>query len=138
MGDILGGRAALGGAPQSDADWHRLLERGLPYRVLRPLARWTALSDAELGGALGIPRSTLSRRKQAGRFSTGESDRIYRTARLLSLARLALGTPENTSAWLSEPNHALGGATPLSLMRTEAGARQIESVLGRFLFGGYS
>ena len=138
FGGILGGARALGRRPpRSDAGWHAIVEAGLPYRSFAALARACALSDAELGARIGIPKSTLARRRR-GRFTVDESDRIYRTARIVALAQTVLGDPKAIGAWMREPNEALAGAEPLSLLRTEAGARQVEALLGRFLFGGYS
>jgi putative toxin-antitoxin system antitoxin component (TIGR02293 family) len=136
---ILGGAKVLGrDVPRSDIGWHAAVERGLPYAALRSLARSVAFTDVELAGVIGIAKSTLNRRKHEGRFGVDESDRIYRTARVFALAHAALGDPENVGAWLREPNGALGGTAPLSLLRTEAGAREAEALVGRFLFGGYS
>jgi putative toxin-antitoxin system antitoxin component (TIGR02293 family) len=139
FGAMLGGSRVLGRRPpRSDSGWHDVVEKGLPYRSLSALARVSALTEVELGVYLGIPKSTLNRRKHSGRFSVDESDRIYRAARIFALAQAALGDAANVAAWMRGPNEALGRAVPIALLRTEAGARQVESVLGRFLFGGYS
>lgn len=139
FGSVLGGAKALGRRlPRSDSGWHEIVEAGLSYRSFAALAKTSALGDVELAAHIGIPKSTLARRRKSGRFSVDESDRIYRTARIFSLARAALGDPKSVAEWLREPSDALGGAAPLGLLRTDAGAREAEAVLGRFLFGGYS
>ena len=45
---------------------------------------------------------------------------------------------EKAVAWINRPNKALGGEVPLTLMDTDAGIRQIETILTRLEFGVYS
>ena len=40
--------------------------------------------------------------------------------------------------WLSSPQRALGGSTPLSLARTEVGAGLVEDLIGRLEHGVFS
>ena len=49
-----------------------------------------------------------------------------------------LGSQEEASRWLDTPNRALGGRTPLELLDTDLGSRQVEDVLGRIAHGVYS
>ena len=67
-----------------------------------------------------------------------ESDRLYRLARIVALAKHYLGNEEAAHRWLKRPNRALGGRTPLALIDTELGARAVENVLGRIAYGGVS
>jgi putative toxin-antitoxin system antitoxin component (TIGR02293 family) len=45
---------------------------------------------------------------------------------------------DNARRWLTSPQHGLAGATPLDYATTEAGAREVEDLLGRIEFGVYS
>lgn len=56
---------------------------------------------------------------------------VLRTAEIL-------GSQEEASRWLQTPNRALGGRTPMDLLDTEPGNRQVEDVLGRIEHGVYS
>jgi putative toxin-antitoxin system antitoxin component (TIGR02293 family) len=67
-----------------------------------------------------------------------ESDRIYRLARIVALAKYYIGDAESARRWLKRANRALAGATPLESMDTELGARTVEDVLGRIAYGGVS
>ena len=40
--------------------------------------------------------------------------------------------------WLSAPQRALGGAVPLTLAKTEVGAREVERLVGRLEHGVFS
>jgi putative toxin-antitoxin system antitoxin component (TIGR02293 family) len=67
-----------------------------------------------------------------------ESDRVYRLARVLALAKALIGDEESARRWLKQANEALGGETPLAALDTELGARRVEEVLGRIAYGGVS
>ena len=45
---------------------------------------------------------------------------------------------ERAHRWLKEPQRGLGNRTPLSLLGTEAGAREVEDLLGRIEYGVFS
>jgi hypothetical protein len=60
------------------------------------------------------------------------------SARLRAKAIDVLGTPEKADSWLQAPNRALGGATPISLIGTGAGAQEAINVLGRIEYGVFS
>lgn len=60
------------------------------------------------------------------------------TARLYKIAAQVLEQPEAAEQWLKSPQHALGGAIPLDLARTEAGVRAVEELLGRMEHGVYT
>jgi putative toxin-antitoxin system antitoxin component (TIGR02293 family) len=80
----------------------------------------------------------LQRRGHQGRLARHESDRIYRLARTVALAKHYIGDKDSAARWLRRPNRALGGSAPLDLMDTELGARAVENVLGRIAYGGIS
>jgi putative toxin-antitoxin system antitoxin component (TIGR02293 family) len=59
------------------------LKRGLQVKSFEQLRELLELSKAELAEIVGISERTLMRRMKTGRFTTLESERIYRIARLL-------------------------------------------------------
>ena len=92
----------------------------------------------ELATSLDLSARSLQRRRRQGRLARYESDRLYRLARIVALAKHYLGNEEAAHRWLKRPNRALGGRTPLALIDTELGARAVENVLGRIAYGGVS
>src|SRR6202011_5320744 len=96
------------------------------------------LTLAELATTLDLSPRSLQRRRQQGRLARYESDRLYRLARLIALAKRYIGDDKTAGRWLKRPNRALGGSDPLSLIDTELGAREVENVLGRIAYGGGS
>ena len=67
-----------------------------------------------------------------------DSDWVNRLARIAAQAEEVFGSMEKASHWLRESNTALGGVTPISLLDTDLGTRQVENVLGRIEHGVYS
>src|SRR6059036_2634853 len=116
---------------------HRI-QKGLRFSELETLQNSIDLPFEQLAAKLSISRSTLQRRKAAGRLSPDESDKIIRYSRLVRQAADFFGDIEKARAWLKHPQYGLGGAIPLDYARTEAGAREVENLLGRMDYGVYS
>lgn len=108
---------------------------GLPVSVLESIRQELGLTLHELSELLSIPVRTLARRKKEKVLASEVSERAYRTGRLIDIATGVLGSREEASSWVKEPNYALGGATPLSYMNTEPGARLVERVLLQIQYG---
>jgi putative toxin-antitoxin system antitoxin component (TIGR02293 family) len=116
----------------------RRIQKGLPFSDLKVLQDSIDMPFEQLAAKLAISRSTLQRRKAAGRLSPDESDKVVRYSRLLQQAADYFGDIEKARAWLKHPQYGLGGAVPLDYARTEAGAREVENLLGRMEYGVYS
>ena len=116
----------------------RKIQKGLRFTELETLQNSIDLPFEQLAAKLSISRSTLQRRKAAGRLSPDESDKVIRFSRLVRQAADFFGDIEKARAWLKHPQYGLGGAVPLDYARTEAGAREVENLLGRMKYGVYS
>jgi len=115
------------------------LRAGIPFAELSRFIQAIGMSQEEASAAFHIPPRTLARRKEAsGRMATGEGERMVRYARLLAQAQETLGSLDKAKSWLGLENRALGGATPLSLLDTDIGARAVQDVLGRIEYGLFS
>ncbi len=114
-----------------------VVQDGLKFHELEALRAEIGLPLEQLGEKLGIARATLHRRKAAGRLAPDESDKVIRFARLLRTAEQVFGGLERARQWLSFPQYGLGGAVPLDYARTEVGAREVETLLGRVEYGVY-
>jgi putative toxin-antitoxin system antitoxin component (TIGR02293 family) len=120
------------------ADLIRKIQKGLRFSELQTLQNSIGLPFDQLAAKLCISRSTLQRRKIAGRLSSDESDKVIRFSRLLRHATKVFGDVERARAWLKHPQYGLGGAVPLDYASTEAGAREVENLLGRIEYSVYS
>ena len=134
--DVLGGPKVFKGPTRPDpAEILELVRTGLPYQALESIRKRLDLSLVEAAYVLHVPLRTLARRRHGRKLDAGESDRLYRLARIAGQAVGALGTEDKAAAWLRRPNRALNGAVPLGLLDTDLGARQVEDVLGRMAHG---
>src|SRR5665647_451657 len=112
------------------------IARGFSYAAFERFIRNTALPQRLLVSVVGIPERTLARRKDAGRFSADESDRLARTSRVFARAiELFEGDATKAREWLISPAHALGGEIPLYFASTDVGAIEVENVIGRLEYG---
>ena len=116
----------------------RKIQKGLRFTELETLQNSIDLPFEQLAAKLSISRSTLQRRKAAGRLSPDESDKVMRLSRLLEHATKVFGDIEKARAWLKFPQRGLGGAVPLDYAETEVGAREVDNLLGRIDYGVYS
>ena len=134
----LGGEKVLGRPLRTDSDLRSAIREGFPQKVVGSVMNSAGLTLKELSAALALSARSLQRRRQQGRLARYESDRLYRLARIIALAKRSIGEDEAATRWLKRPNRALGGNIPLDLIDTEPGARGVENVLGRIAFGGVS
>lgn len=136
IADLLGGTKVLGPTKEL-ADLQHAIREGLPYASLEALAAALELSHRDIAGTLGLGPQQ-GRRTQRQHLTLVASDRLYRLAHITRLAAEVLGNLEKTRTWLGRANRALGGQTPLSMLDTEIGAREVEDVLARINYGMYA
>ena len=134
----LGGKATLRRSLRTQTDLQAAIREGFPQGVVAEVMQASGLTLRELAKSLDLSSRSLQRRRRQGRLAPHESDRLYRLARIVVLAKHYLGDAEAASRWLQRPNRALGGDSPLDLLDTELGARAVENVLGRIAYGGIS
>jgi putative toxin-antitoxin system antitoxin component (TIGR02293 family) len=114
----------------------RQVRKGLGYSSFSRFQRNTGLSATVIADLIQIPTRTLTRRKSDGRFSPEESDRLVRAARVFGRAmELFEGDSVASRRWLTAPQSALGGRVPLEFARTDVGAGEVESLIGRLEYG---
>jgi putative toxin-antitoxin system antitoxin component (TIGR02293 family) len=112
------------------------IEEGFAYASFERLRRNLELPIEDLARIAQIPLRTLARRRETGRLTKEESDRLLRTSRVFAKA-LALfdGDLAGARAWLEAPARALGNRAPLELATTEIGAHEVENLIGRLEHG---
>ena len=134
----LGGEKVLGRTLRSTNDLQTAIREGFPQKVVGSVMNSAGLTLKQLSASLDLSPRSLQRRRQTGRLARYESDRLYRLARIVALAKQYIGDEEAATRWLKRPNRALGGQIPLELVDTELGAQAVENVLGRIAYGGVS
>ncbi|MBI5385516.1 MAG: DUF2384 domain-containing protein [Verrucomicrobia bacterium] len=114
------------------------VQSGLPFDELEALQAALDLPLEKLAPKLGMSKATLHRRRQEGRLTQAESDRLMRYARLMSQAVDVFQDETSARDWLKQPQYGLAWAVPLNYAETETGAREVENLLGRIDYGEYS
>ena len=109
-------------------DW-KAVEQGVPLSALKGFADSSGFELKDLLEIV-IPARTLKHRRQRKEpLSLDESDRLARVARVYALAVGVFGNPEKARRWLSKPKLRFSEQTPLAMLRTDLGGRQVEEML---------
>lgn len=113
-----------------------ILERGLPSSALGEIAAALGLPKARIVKALNLVLRTMTaRERKHERFSTSESERLYRIVRIRSLAREVFSSDAAVAEWLNAPDRSLGQRPPLEMLATDLGAQKVESLLRAMMHG---
>jgi putative toxin-antitoxin system antitoxin component (TIGR02293 family) len=115
----------------------RLAEEGLPTESVAQL-RTLGISFTEVAEIVIPPRTLKHRIARGQRLSTEESERLLRVVRILALADRVFGDREKALGWLRLPDPRQDDRSCLSLLRTEAGGKTVENMLGQIDQGYFS
>lgn len=130
----LGGPSVLGAEIRSQADLAMVVRRRLPLATLKGLSL-AGLSEQEIERFV-IPQRTRRHRADKNQpLTVEESDRAVRLVRIQALAEETFADTAKANRWLRKELSELGGETPLSVAQTEAGARVVETILGKIAWG---
>lgn len=117
-------------------DLVRAIEDGLPMSALDRFQAESTLPMPRVLRLVRIPARTYARRRDEGRLTAEESDRLMRVTRLFSsVTTLFNGDVTAAVEWLSKPLRALGGAIPLDIAETETGSHEVERVIQQLEHG---
>jgi putative toxin-antitoxin system antitoxin component (TIGR02293 family) len=126
----------IGVSPSSGFAFAEAVEKGMPLDSL-DLLRESGLTFTEMGAV--IPHRTLKHRKAKGEnLTTEETERVLRFAKVLAFAERVFGSREKSLLWLRGKDDRLGDRTALSLLKTEAGGKLVESMLWQISEGMFT
>jgi putative toxin-antitoxin system antitoxin component (TIGR02293 family) len=80
-----------------------------------------------------IPASTW--KNAHDRLSPELSEKVARIVRAMEMAIDALGDEDWALEWMLRPHSELNYHIPATLLKTESGARAVEGILGKILYG---
>ncbi|MFY9852679.1 MAG: antitoxin Xre/MbcA/ParS toxin-binding domain-containing protein [Terracidiphilus sp.] len=116
--------------PMTEAAVLGIIEQQLEPPVIQRLLDM-GLSRDEVHSVI-IPARTLQhRRSRRERLTVEESDRVIRALRVLSATERVYETRERALEWLRRANPRLDNRSPISLLKTDTGARIVEELLGQ-------
>ena len=112
------------------------VHQGFRVSVYRNIIERTKLSQHEFQQVTQIPVSTIKRRlKNDERFSTQESDAMYRLALLIKLATDLFDDETKALAWMRDSVYGLGGKRPLDMVSTSVDFDLVKDLIGRVEHG---
>ena len=127
-----GSKQNAGSAVELSFEVQKRLTKTYASQLFHRLAATSSLPMGKLRAEL-IPDSSW---KRAGKtLGYQASQTAARLEHVLSLAECVWGNETDATEWLNSPHAELRGAAPLSLLRTEAGGRAVEALLGALEFG---
>lgn len=108
----------------------------LKYDSVREVAARFGLGRVEIKRIFGIPERTQFRyEKENPVLKPAVVDRLERFKRIFKQAVDLFEDEEEAWRWLNTPKSALENQTPLSVLATDAGAKQVEEILYRAEYG---
>lgn len=132
---MLGGTEVLGVEVKNDRDLEKAVVHGLPTDAVALIVGQIYPGQTDKFYEL-VPRSTLIRRQKEGSLlSTEESQKAERLARTFSFAIEVWGKEAKAREFMQKPHPMLEDRTPFEASLNELGARQVEQLLGRLMFG---
>lgn len=132
---ILGGTAVLGVEVKSDRDLEKVILNGLPCEAISQIIDRIYPQQTDKYYQL-VPRSTLIRRQKEGSpLSIEESQKAERIARVFSFAIEVWDDEDRAREFMKKSHPMLDERSPFEASLSELGARQVEQILGRLMFG---
>ncbi len=117
----------------------RQLKTGLPYDSLTRFQEQSGLTLEIIIKVIQIPRRGLAHRSARGTLTPHESERLLRLALVFEkTVDLFEGNADAARDWLNTSNKALAGESPLAMVETEIGAREVEDLIGRLEHGVFA
>lgn len=128
--------SSIGEPYHSQFEAMKLVISGLPVSAIARFQKTSGLTIERIKQVIRISEGSFARRKQTGRLSQEESERLLRLSRIYEQT-MALYDHDAVGAlqWLETPIPALGDQRPLDLLQTEPGAREVEDLIGRISHG---
>ncbi len=113
-----------------------MIGSGLPVAAVSRLSKTSGLTLDRIKHFARISEGSFARRKESGRLSPEESERLLRVSRVFERATALFDGDQNEARqWLETPIPSLGNRRPLDLTSTEPGAREVEDLIGRIEHG---
>ncbi len=135
MVSMLGGTKKLGKIIKSDRDLEKLVIAGLPGESVRIVVDRIYPNSPNYYYEV-VPRSTLNRKLSDGTpLPLQYSERVERLARIYAFALEVWDSEEDAREFMAKKHPMLDDRTPFEASMTDLGARQVEQILGRLLFG---
>ena len=139
ISELLGGVASLNTSIKNYYDLILLSRAGISKASAESVISFTGMSKKSfVEDILNLSIKTLERKQADDKLDKRTSSLVIEVARVLEHTYQVFNDKEKVQKWLSKPNNALHGETPLSLFSTPTGIGMVGDVLTRIEEGVYS
>ena len=116
-----------------------VISSGLHWSSVTSFLRDTGFTQAELAEYLGLRPRALATRKVRGKLDEHESERMLRLAEIYEAAfHLFDSNKVDAREWMLSAVRGLNNKRPIDYIRTDFGAREVRSLIGRLERGVFS
>jgi putative toxin-antitoxin system antitoxin component (TIGR02293 family) len=115
-----------------------LLRKGVNKKDLELFKEVAGLDYDALAKLLSVTRATLINKKGAAKFSITIAERVIALIDLYAMGYDLFESIPAFNHWMSRPNRALGGRSPLEVSDNQFGREEVKQILGRIEYGVYS
>lgn len=109
---------------------HEMIDGGLMASII-PALRDFGLISVETQDKI-IPADALTTKvANCERLTASESDHLFRLAHTIAVAESFFGDTQKALSWLSKPKSRFSGKSPIAMLSTTPGLRQVEDLLAQ-------
>ncbi|MBT41084.1 MAG: antitoxin [Idiomarina sp.] len=127
------------GLPNEDAKLREQVSNGFSIKLFNSLLSIVGMQQKTMQDVLRIPATTFSRRKDKGRFTMEESDRLYSLIEVFSRATdLFEGDRRAAAEWMNKKVPGLGDKRPIEMIDSHANTQAVLDLITRLEYGVYS
>lgn len=139
LSDLLGGKLLLNASIKNYYDLILLSRVGISKASAESVISFTGMSKKNfVEDVLNLSIKTLERKQDSDKLDKRTSSLVIEVARVLEHTYRVFIDKEKVQRWLSKPNNALHGESPIFLFSTPTGIGMVEDVLTRIEEGVYS
>ena len=133
---VLGGTKKIGRSIRSDRDLEKIVTEGLPAELVEIVVDRIYPNASNKYYGQVVPRATLNRKLNSKlSLPLQYSEKVERLARIYAFALEVWESEEDAREFMTKKHPMLDDRTPFETAMTDLGARQVEQVLGRLMFG---
>jgi putative toxin-antitoxin system antitoxin component (TIGR02293 family) len=109
---------------------HEIIDAGVEATTLTAMSDLGLISPGTLNAILPTP--ALKTKLATGeRLTASQSDHLFRLAHTIALAESFFGDTDKAMRWLSKPKSHFSGKSPIEMLSTTVGSRQVEELLAQ-------
>ncbi|NVM77454.1 putative toxin-antitoxin system antitoxin component (TIGR02293 family) [Duganella sp. SG902] len=109
---------------------------GFPATLLDDASRYFEISNQRICAVARLPEATVQALKHGALLDAAASERLWRLADLMRMARAVFENDEAAKSWLRTPSAGFNNAAPMDYLDTEPGAIVVRHALAAVVIGG--